>query len=119
MVRQTSIEAYNKIKENGLLAKRTWEVYDTLFNFGPLTGREVFDRLGKKGFTTHTASRLSELRDRCAITEVGKKVCSVTGMKVILWDVTDRVPVKLDKHKTKCKACDGRGFLVETQTKFF
>jgi len=119
MVRQTSIDAYNAIKNNGLLSHRRWQVYDILFRLGPLTGREVFNKI-ENGFTTHTAARLTELRNLGCISEIGRRICSVTGMEVILWDVTDRLPLKLEKPKRhKCPYCDGRGYFEETQTKMF
>lgn len=106
MIRQTSIDAYNKIKQNGSLSSRRWEVYDVLFKYGPLTGNEAIEKLkeegkGAKTFDTNSHSRLSELRQLGVIYEVGKKVCNVTGMNVILWDVTNNLPKKLEKQKTK------------------
>lgn len=43
MARDTSREAYNKIKEMGLLSQRRWEVYDILYSHGPMTGGEICD----------------------------------------------------------------------------
>lgn len=101
MIRETSLDAYAAIKASGLLSKRHWQVYETLFNNGPLTGREVFNKIDSEGFTTHTAARLTELRNMGCIKEVGTKVCSITGMRVIEWAVTDELPKKFEKKKTK------------------
>lgn len=106
MARQTSIDAYNHIKKNGLLGKRQWEVYEVLYADGPLTANEVFSKLYQKNIgptnaASNSAARFSELRRRGVISEVGKKQCSVTGMNAIAWDVTSNLPTKLAKTKTK------------------
>lgn len=115
MIRDTSIEAYKKIRENGLLSKRRFEVYDILFNNGPLTGSEVAIKF-KKTYghfapsNTNIVTRLGELRDTGAVREVNKTMCSVTGMTVILWDVTSKLPIKLEKTKKQnCPHCNGTG----------
>lgn len=102
-VRSTSIEAYNYIKENGLLSKRRLEIYEILFTKGPLTAGEIGRAMPNYRAAVSTAdrnihARLAELRDMLAIQELGTKICEVTGMEVILWDVTDRIPVKLEKE---------------------
>lgn len=124
MIRKTSIEAYNTIKDNGLLSERRWQVYDILFRNGPMTGGEVF-QLMKKQYSvmaptnSNVTTRLGELRNMGAAQELGRRVCTVSGMTVILWDVTDRLPVKLERStRTKCKSCGGKGYHETTQFKF-
>lgn len=104
MSRQTSIETYNIIKQSGLLSKRRLQAYDVLFNHGPLTATGIATQVSdfkspSVGFNIH--ARLCELREMGCVKELGETVCPHTGMKVILWDVTDRVPLKLPKRKTK------------------
>jgi len=95
-VRQSSKDAWKKIKENGLLSWTRWKVYHLLYMNGPLTGREIND-IHK---TNSGHKRLSELRNLGVVQEAGKKICSITGMNVIAWDVTDRLPIALpDKDK--------------------
>jgi len=43
---------------------------------------------------------MAELKDRGVVVEVGEKICSVTGKKAILWDVTDSLPVEPPKRET-------------------
>jgi len=108
--RQTSITAYHQIKSEGLLGRHAFQVYQVLFKHGPLTGRETFQRIGH-GFTTHTGARLTELRDAGVVSEVGHKICSVTGRRVILWDVTSKLPKKkIKKKKEICQHCNGTGY---------
>ena len=95
MARLTSIRVYREIERNGLLSRRRWEVYKILFEHGPLTAIEVISRSGSLGgIRNGMGSRLSELRSVGAVYEVGTRRCSVTGHNVILWDVTDRLPLK-------------------------
>lgn len=94
-VRQTSAEAYHTIQANGLLSKRRWEIYDALYRHGPKTGSELFKCLtlyGENPTHSNIVTRLGELRDLGVAAEVGKKECEVSGMRVILWDVTDNLP---------------------------
>lgn len=124
MVRQTSMEAYQTIKESGLLSNRRFQVYDVLFNNGPLTGAQVATIM-KGTYGIHSQSetirnRLTELRDMGCIQECGEAVDQYTNMKVILWDVTDKLPMKLQKKKKKetftiCKA--HRMFVADDMTK--
>lgn len=97
MVRQTSIDSYNAIKENGLLSRRRWQFYDILFKYGPLTGGEAFQYLKQHHgiampTNSNTTTRLGELRNLGVAVELGTKKCPVTGQNVILWDVTPGLP---------------------------
>lgn len=105
MVRQTSKAAYNAIRTNGLLSKRRWQVYDFVYHHGPCTAKEVTSALRKGdedsgGYNT----RLSELRDAGVVVEVGTRKCASSGHTVILWDVTDSLPVKVKRPKTRLQA---------------
>jgi hypothetical protein len=116
MIRQTSVESYNQIKSHGLLSKRKQAVYDCLYEFGPLTANEIFARLDGsiKMVQANLHARLSELRDSKCVQEVGTSVCTVTGRKALLWDVTSLLPIKIDKkEKIECVHCGGSGLEVE------
>ena len=123
MIRETSIEAFNKIKENGLLSVRRMQVYEVLFHDGPLTQNEAHKLLWKLGIRTEKQSitpRFNELYQVGVIKEVGKKVCSVTGNNCILWDVTKNLPVKFEKPIVhKCSACNGTGKIKTSQAMLF
>jgi hypothetical protein len=126
MTRQTSVDAYHKIKDEGLLSARRWEAYDILFRHGPLTANELL-AIAKQEDPSRSWSHLEtltkRLRELCqsgVADEVGTKICSITGMTVILWDVTAHIPVKFEKPKRhKCNACNGRGYIEESQAKLF
>lgn len=100
MTRQTSIDVYHQIKDNGLLSKLRWEVYDFVFKNGPCTAKDL--DLALRSSTQSTGvytTRLSELRDAGVLEEVGETACKFTGHTVILWDVTASLPRKLEKDK--------------------
>lgn len=125
MIRETSIEAYNEIKANGILTKMKFETYRLLFRYGPMTANQLMAKAKLLApYKTHQSieslgRRLSELRDQGAVKELGKIVCPISGHKCIQWDVTSRIPVKLEKpQKEKCKACGGKGYLITQQLKF-
>ena len=105
--RQTSIDCYNQIKEQGLLSKRRLEVYEALLSTAPCTSSEAI-RNAKTTFGVFgVSSRFTELRDLGVIYEKGEKKCSITGRNVIEWDLTDRLPVKIkNPNKTKKQRVD-------------
>lgn len=124
MVRKTSIEVYHKIKSEGLLSKMRLEAYKLLYEHGPCTASELFSIAKKINGNTSLRDcyqkRLGELRDQGAVSELGEKICSVSNRLVILWDVTDKLPIKTEKPvRRKCKACNGRGYFEQQQTKMF
>lgn len=96
--RRTSLEAFQRIRENGLLSKTRWTVYELLYREGPLTGHEVDARLAN-GSNRNPCyhQRLSELRDRAVVMEIGERKCSITGHRAIIWDVTEFLPREIPK----------------------
>jgi hypothetical protein len=123
MIRETSIEAYRTIKENGLLSRRRWQVYECLFEYGPLTRNEISKYLSKNLIKINSnlvSSRLVELREMGVIVEIKERICSITGMTVIEWDVTKKLPAKIKKPKRmRCKHCSGKGYIEDKQLELF
>lgn len=116
MVRETSIEIYNKIKETGVLSRRRFEVYGVLFENGPLTGGQVKKILVSKqyvnGVSETVRNRITELVKMGAVKELGSVPCPVTGNTSILFDVTANYPKKIKtKPKQLCLICNGTGFV--------
>nr|WP_319265407.1 hypothetical protein [uncultured Draconibacterium sp.] len=96
--RDTSIKAYNYIKQNGLLSGRRMEVYSCLYQFGPLTASQVFQKTGLK---TNQSGRFTELKEMGAIAEKGRTICPVTKSEAILWEVTNNIPQEIKKPATR------------------
>lgn len=107
MVRETSREAYKQIKAQGLLGEKQLEVYECLFDYGPLTTNEIFSIVKGTSYISQSniSARVKELKDYGTVQEVGTKVCNITGRRVLLLDVTRNLPVKKkpisDKQKVK------------------
>ena len=94
-IRQTSIDCYNKIKANGLLSNKRFEVYEALCNLAPCTSAEALSTmLSKNSAITSSRARFTELRDLGVIYERRERNCSITGKMVIEWDLTDKLPSK-------------------------
>jgi hypothetical protein len=119
MVRKTSIEVFKQIEAEGLLSKLRFDVYSALFEFGPCTALELYDRCFSKTSRDHSITpRFSELERLGVIQPLKERSCNVSGRNVMVWDVTDRLPLKLDKpKKRKCHACNGRGYHQEEQVR--
>lgn len=95
MVRQTSIDSYNIIKENGLLDGLLFTVYEAIYFGGPMTQMETCRAINSpKTQDRSLMPRFAQLKNMGAINEVGKKICSITGREVLLWDVTKNIPSK-------------------------
>lgn len=110
-MRQTSIDAYNKIKNDGLLSRARFQVYDILFNYGPLTAGEVFE-IGQRQSFGHLlvkgsiCARITELFESGVVAEVGVKNCRFTGHSATLWDVTDKTPIPLKRPVSRLKEAE-------------
>ncbi len=102
MARDTSVEAYNEIKNNNRLTELQLLVYDCLYHHGPLSAMEV--HLKSLQPLNSISPRFSPLRDKGVIKEVGSKISEQTGKRVIIWDVTSKLPEKKSKKLTKYEA---------------
>lgn len=103
-IRTTSIEVYKFLEQNGTLSEKRWEVYATVYNNGPMTSAEAFSKIneGKSiKSLTQSRARFTELRGMGLLKETGERVCKITGHNVIEWDVTDQLPLKLEKAETR------------------
>lgn len=59
-------------------------------------------------------ARVHELRNMGLLTELGKRKCTVTGMTVLLYDVTDKVPQKTARpERIECPHCGGKGYVEQ------
>ena len=101
--RQTSIDCYNQIKNEGLLSKMRFKVYEAILNNAPCTSGEAFATMTtKENQISQSRARFTELREMGVIYEVQNRKCTITGMNVIEWDLTDRLPINIKKsNKTK------------------
>lgn len=118
MIRQTSIDTYKQIKDEGLLSRRRMQVYEVLFKHGPLTGGQVAAKVkalyGQWGHSETIRNRITELRDLGTVSEIKTVACPITGRNSILWDVTKNLPKQLPKPtQIKCPHCKGKGLIQQ------
>lgn len=112
-IRKTSIEAYRQIKEEGLLSRMRFLVYEIIYEHGPLTIAEASTFVPKID-SRSISPRFAELLNIGVIETIGEKTCNVTGRNSTLWDVTEKLPKKLTKPtKIKCKYCGGKGYVCQ------
>ena len=106
--RQTSIDCYNEIKEEGLLSTMRFKVYEAILKKAPCTSGEAFAIMTtKENQISQSRARFTELRELGVIYEKGEKQCSITGRTAIEWDLTDRLPVNIkNPNKTKKQRLD-------------
>lgn len=99
IVRETSLAAYEKIRDTGVLSQMRWKVYDYLFHHGPLTAGEVTKAL-KRPDEVHPSyhRRLDELGELGCAKRIRTRPCGVTGEEVYEWDVTGALPNGKIKH---------------------
>jgi uncharacterized protein YwgA len=119
MTRETSIEAYHQIKDEGILSKLRWQIYEYVFKNGPVSIRDAA-RHFKGQYSNSLSTRFSELRDMGVFKEVGKKIDEQTGRSVLIWDVTKKLPIKLEKKTEQCcPTCKGTGKITSQQARLF
>ena len=94
-----SIDTYNKIKSNGLLSGRRFEVFECIQHWGPITASNVLDRLGLK---TNNSGRFTELNEMGVIKPYGIKQ-NAAGHPETLWVTTGQLPTKLESEPTTLK----------------
>lgn len=94
MKRIASVAAYQKIKDNGLLSTRRFQVYEHIYQNGPVTQRQTCAAFGHH-MSNSIRPRFAELERAGVVKVVGEVVDSKTDMTVSLWDVTDRLPTKI------------------------
>jgi len=105
MVRKTSIDTYNIVKNSGLLSKLRLKVYLALYKNGPMGMLETFRYINPGESDGHKLQsynpRFTELKQMGLIEECGERVCDITNQTVMLLQTTDNVGQKLPKTITK------------------
>ena len=117
-MRQTSLDIYRKITQQGLLPKKRMQVYEVLFNNGALTGSQIAVLFKKKHPSSeHSESirnRITELVQQGVVAEVDTIECPITGNMVLQFQTTDSLPVKLERKETKHQKVSQALSLIES-----
>lgn len=89
---ETSIEAYKRILNEGLLGKRQTEVYQAIYNYPNSTDKEIANKLGLE--INVVVPRRNELEALGVVVYNGERKCSITGFKSKIWITTENIPLK-------------------------
>ena len=101
-MRDTSTAVYHEIMASGLLTRYRRRVFECIYRHGPISIGAVVRAAKEKGLREQVVSpRFAELQSLGVITEVGHTIDAVTGMRVLLWDITGKSPVKPEKRVSK------------------
>jgi len=103
---QNSIDAYNTIKENGLLSKRRMEVLSAIYEHKEATQNEILRhfRLKRPDIASGSVTtRFSELQRMGVIGVVRTKLDNITKNPCDVWGITGNLPAKLKKKLTTQK----------------
>lgn len=90
-VRATSLEAYETIRDNGMLAASQFAAYEAVHLHGPMTANEIGEAIRQdKGWIAHRHNynaRCGELRDKGVFMELEERECRVTTSRAIVWAI--------------------------------
>ena len=104
--RESSKSVFHQIKNEGLLQKLQLQVYSIIYRHGPLSARmaqEIFNEEStSEKHNDVVDQRFSELKKVGCIRELDKKqACESSGRMVLWWDVTENLPKKVKRSRTK------------------
>lgn len=106
-VRSTSIDAYKKVVDSGLLSTKLIQAFTIIYRFGPMTSREANKRYVETFRTEDNLNQfralLTHLQNMDVIQTIEKVVCPISKMTVYNFDITGRLPVKEVKVTLKDK----------------
>ncbi len=85
-MRQTSLLAFNLLRERQVLSSRRREVLDMIFNLGSATDQEIRLALGVAD-PNYVRPRRFELEKTGLIFNHGKRACKVTGRVAMVWEI--------------------------------
>ena len=121
VVRDTSIESYNKLKEEGLLSARQIQVYDMLrsLNYGSIDRQLAF--LCNLPINSITGRR-HELEEMSLVMSIGKVLDTKTNRNVNTWAINPTPDYSMAKKiatergvRIRCPCCEGKGYIINGQ----
>ena len=113
-VRDTSIDAYKKVVDSGLLSTKLIQAFTIIYRFGPMTSREANQKFVENFVVENNLNQfralLTHLQNMDVIQTIEKVVCPISKMTVYNFDITGRLPIK--EHKVTLK--DKKANLLKT-----
>jgi hypothetical protein len=107
LTRKASKEAYERVIQEGLLGKRSMQIYRLLYLHPGSTANEICQYINaenpdaKPAQLNSISTRCSELERRQVLREIGLKVCTVSSHQATAYELTDNLPLKLTQVKKK------------------
>lgn len=92
MVRRTSIDAYYQIRDEGLLSKRRFQVYEVIVNHGPINANQIHQEHLSGLPQRSVTPRLIELMRLGVIAETHTGPCPITGHSSNFYVATEDLP---------------------------
>jgi len=104
MIKHTSLEAYRKVKESGILSKQREQVFEWFCEFAPCTINELINRVGDRHKPlfrepNHINKIPCQLQKHKVIEPYTSRNCRVTGNLSEVWRLTGNDPVKIKRKK--------------------
>lgn len=94
----------NKVTSNRELEKKHLRIYAILSNCGPMTGEQLKRRCKLNFYSETVRNRLTELKKLGMVIVIGKTISEVSGRKISVFDITDRVhPMDIDLKESQLK----------------
>lgn len=94
-MRQTSLEAFEMMKQTGALKGQRLDVFAALVKAEPCTAGELAARMEPDDLIVWryiVGRRLPELRDLGVVDEEEERICQVFGTRQIVWSVSGQLP---------------------------
>lgn len=116
MIRDTSKQAFYAVKSSGFVSETMFEIYSCLYQHGPLTQNETWQRLTK----IHPQRKKDSYGPRFAVmVQMGllkileARKCTVTGRSCNVYDVTSQFPSRPERKPKRSSETNASFYLQE------
>ncbi len=105
MIKNTTLETFKQIQEEGLLSEKRLRVYEIIYEYGALTGAQISEIYQTKYPSAQHSetirNRITELIQMNVVKEAGMIVCDKTKRTVNTYLCTNELPAKIQKKTNK------------------
>ena len=114
MIRQSSIKAITKLRDEGIIGLRQYLVLESIRNHSPCTDSEIMANLGFKDRNA-VSPRRNELMKLEIVKKHNVRNCKITGYKATTWTIDNKVVwfmiigERMISKTVQCKHCNGKG----------
>lgn len=105
MTRATSSEAWQRMRDTGLLRGQLVDILEHVIDHGPGTAAEILKGTKYSKNLNLSRARFTELLDRGLIREIDSRVCTISGRSALVFEATGRdKPLQVAKRSKGTKA---------------